>query len=363
MKKKVFLLLMINLLLFILTGCEKGPTADQYVNEQINAVKTGDAELFSTLLDKGIAKSNKEYVLQFPEELRPSYLAFLQKAFDTVDFEVAEARKNGKDSFSVQVSFKPVNIADTTKKTQNDFLADMSSADLNNEAGALLEASKKVLSESPVYETKANITIDVKKTKNGFTLDDNTLEILLAQTLHDYMAPYDSVCEILDAHGLLTSYLDASFKGEVTQFALYTEQTVEEAAAWYEGDTFNPPDNMTAAYTDRYTAALKEVFRQCKYTVHIPRKENGVYNYTVDVTVIPNNSLANTFSELENGIYYSEEEVDRTVVELLEAYAAAPSYGEETVVTMSLNMSTILNAGKDDSDLARLCTTIMPMGT
>ncbi|MEZ3433919.1 MAG: hypothetical protein K1W34_04700 [Lachnospiraceae bacterium] len=360
MKKKGFLLLMITLLLFSLSGCEKGPSADQYVEEQINAVKTGDGELFSSLLDKGIEKSNKQYVLQFPEELRPAYLAFLQEAFDAIDFQVSEARKNGDGLYSVQLSFKPVNIGDTTKKIQDDFLSGMASTDLNTEAEALLEASAKALSDSPAFEAKANVTLDVRKTEDGFILNENTLETLLTQTLRNYMAPYDAVCELLDTHGFLTAYLDASFKGEVTQFALYTDRTEDEALAWYEGDTFNPPDTMTAAYTDRYTAALKEIFRQCKYTVSIPRKENGVYNYTIDVTVIPNNSLLNTFSELDSGIYYSEEEVDKTVVELLEVYAAEPSYGEETVVTISLNMSTILNAGKDDSDLARLCNTIIP---
>lgn len=32
-------------------------------------------------------------------------------------------------------------------------------------------------------------------------------------------------------------------------------------------------------------------------------------------------------NELENGTYYSEEEVDRALVELMEKYAAAPTYG------------------------------------
>ena len=146
------------------------------------------------------------------------------------------------------------------------------------------------------------------------------MEILLSQVLRDYMEPYSSVCEILDVHNFLTAYLDASFKGDVAQFALYTDRTVEETDAWYEQDTFDPPENMTAAYTDRYTAALKKVFSQCKYTVNIPQKESGVYNYTVDVTVVPNNSLLNAFTQLESGVYYSEEEVDKTVVELLEEY-------------------------------------------
>lgn len=360
MKKKGFLLLTITLLLFLFSGCEKGPTADQYVGERINALKTGETEVFSPLLDKGIEKVNKEYILTFPKELKEPYLAFLQKAFNTVEFKVAEARKNGKDSFSVPVSFKPVNIANTTEDAKNNHLASMTSTDLEKETGSLLEAASKALEDAPAYETKANITIDVKKTEDGFSLDEKSLEILLSQVLHDYMEPYSSVCEILDAHNFLAAYLDASFKGDVAQFALYTDRTIEEATAWYEEDTFDPPENMTAAYTGRYTAALKEIFRQCKYTVDVPRKENGVYNYTVDVTVIPNNSLLNTFTELENGVYYSEEEVDKTVVELLEAYAMTPSYGEETVVTISLNVSTLLNTGKDESDITRLCNAIIP---
>ncbi len=360
MKKKGFLLLTITLLLFILSGCEKGPTADQYVGERINALKTGGTELFSPLLDKGIEKVNKEYILTFPEELRKPYLSFLKKAFDTVEFKVTEARKNGKDSFSVPVSFKPVNIAKTTEDIRNTYLSSMSSTDLGQETQSLLEAASKTLEDAPAYESKANITIDVKKTEDGFSLDEKSLEILLSQVLRDYMEPYSSVCEILDVHNFLTAYLDASFKGDVAQFALYTDRTVEETAAWYEQDTFDPPENMTAAYTDRYTAALKKVFSQCKYTVNIPQKESGVYNYTVDVTVVPNNSLLNAFTQLESGVYYSEEEVDKTVVELLEEYAVNPPYGKETVVTISLNVSTLLNAGKDDSDIARLFNAIIP---
>lgn len=360
MKKRGFLLLTIIFMLLVLSECEEGPSADQYVGEQITAVKTEDPEIFSSLLDKGIEQMNSEYVLQFPEDLKEPYLSFLQNAFNTVEFEIAEAKKNGDDAFTVHISFTPVNIADTTKDVRNDYLAGMSSTDLNHEVNTLLDSSLKTLKDAPAYETKVNTTIDVRKTENGFSLDDSSLEILISQVLHDYMEPYASICELLDAYDFMTAYLDASFKGEVERFALHTDRTIEEATLWYEEDTFTPPDTMTAPYTDRYTAALKDIFRQCIYTVGIPQKEKGIYNYRVDVTVIPNNSLLNVFSELENGVYYSEEEVDSTIVGLLEAYAAAPVYGEETTLTISLNMSTMLNAGKDDSDFTRLFNTIIP---
>ena len=112
------------------------------------------------------------------------------------------------------------------------------------------------------------------------------------------MQPYNSVCEVLDARDFMQSYLDASFKGDVAQFALHTDRTEEEALEWYEADVFTPPADLSSAYHDRYKKALKEIMKQCKYTVGIPRKEAGLYSYTIDITVTPNNSLVKTLTRL-----------------------------------------------------------------
>ena len=39
------------------------------------------------------------------------------------------------------------------------------------------------------------------------------------------MTPYDTFGALYDMQDFLTSYLDASFKGEVAQFALHTDRT------------------------------------------------------------------------------------------------------------------------------------------
>ena len=63
--------------LLLLAGCG-GKSADQYVGEQITAMKEKDPGAFTFLLEQGITESNALYTLQFPEELRTPTLDFLQ---------------------------------------------------------------------------------------------------------------------------------------------------------------------------------------------------------------------------------------------------------------------------------------------
>ena len=83
--------------------------------------------------------------------------------------------------------------------------------------------------------------------------------------------------------------------------------------------------------------------------------------YIIDVTVTPNTSFQSAMNELETGTYYSEEEVDRALVELMEKYAAAPTYGAQTTVTVSLNFKTLAAAGAEDSEITSLIDTILPV--
>ena len=175
------------------------------------------------------------------------------------------------------------------------------------------------------------------------------------------MEPYNSLCELYDAKDFLTAYLDASFKGEVTQFAKHTDRTKEEALSWYEGDVFSAPDDLSSAYKERYTLALKNILKQSRYTVHVPRKEQGLMNYTISVTTTPNNSLVTAYQEFESGTYYSIDEASRALVEKLEHYAASPVYGDETTTDISLNGHTLLDSGNEDSELQKLGTIICPM--
>ncbi|MCF2679460.1 hypothetical protein JQM69_01845 [Faecalicatena contorta] len=358
--KKIRLILMTLLVFALLAGCGSKNTAEKYVGSQITDIKEGNVDLLSSVLDAGIEESDSLYTLSFPEELKETYLSFLKEAFKSIEFEVSSAKENGENTYSVRVSFSPLDIGTTTEDVCNDYVNNMTSSDLTAEVSTLLENAQKAIADKPVYGEETYITLTVKKDGDAFSIADEDMHTFLMQVFLKYMQPYDSVCEILNEQDYLTAYLDATFKGEVAQFARHTNQTEDEVYAWYEEDVFTPPAELSAAYADRYETALKEIFRQCKYTVGIPKKESGGYNYTVDVTVIPNRSLANATAELANNTYYSVDALSKGFVEILEKYAASPVYGEETVVTISVDYQTLSSAGEADAEMTRLGDTIIP---
>ena len=45
----------------------------------------------------------------------------------------------------------------------------------------------------------------------------------------------------------------------------------------------------------------------------------------------------------------------------MEKYAAAPTYGSQTTVTVSLNFKTLAAAGAEDSEITSLIDTILPV--
>ena len=93
-----FLLFPALLGLLLLAGCG-GKSADQYVGEQITAMKEEDPGAFTFLLEQGITESNALYTLQFPQELRTPTLDFLQEAFRTMEFEVTEAKEQSDSQY------------------------------------------------------------------------------------------------------------------------------------------------------------------------------------------------------------------------------------------------------------------------
>lgn len=361
MMKRRFLLPLILFLLFLLTGCTDKDSADKYLGEQITSIKEKDPETLSFLLEKGIEESNDKYTLQFPKELKDTYLTFLQEAFQTVTFEVEDAKKNGKNVYTVQVHYTPVDISATTKDICNTFLSAMNSSNLNTEMKALLEQAAAALKDAPRYNEKTYSVLSVDKTEEGFQIKKEDMEKFLSRTIANYMTPYDSICELLNARDFLNAYLDASFKGDVARFALHCKKTESEILSWYDSDVFLPSADMPPSYSERYMSALKELLKQCVYSVGIPKKESGVYDYTIDVTVTPNNSLTALFSEWSDGDYYSEEEVNQTLVELLEKYAANPSYGDEKIITVRLNLTTIMEAGNEGAEITNLAREILPL--
>lgn len=357
--RKIISFLAFSLLMgLLLAGCGSKESADAYVGEQITKLKENSTEGLEAVLEKGIAESNETYVLQFPEELKQPYLEFLQSSFKNIEFEVQKAKKDGDDKFSVRVGFTPINIGSTTQDKRELYLTAIGSNDIAAEVGKLLDQLKEE-ADSPVFDPETFVTVEVQKDGDSFKVKDEDMQNLVEQAFENYMAPYDSVCEILDVQDFLKAYLDASYKGEVTQFAKHTDRTEEEAIEWYEGEAFDAPYDLSSAYVDRYQAALKEIVKQCQYTVGLPKKESGIYNYTIDVTVVPNTSLVDAMTELESGTYYSIDAVSQSLVEILEKYAAAPSFGQETVVTVALNLDTLFNASANDSELSKLADTIL----
>lgn len=358
MKKKRLLLIPCIIALLLLTGCEK-EGADDAIVTKINALKREDTEPFETLLNEGIKEPNESYVLQFPDELKKTYVSFLQQAFNRMEFEISKPKKQEDKTQVVTVSFQPISIGETMKDACQKHLDSMSSADLTQEMKALLEAKDSPLKGDPVFQGKTSSTFHLKKTDKGYTFAEKELNAFLKKALVGYMKPYESVCEILDIQDFMTSYLNASFKGDVTNFALHTDRTEEEALAWYESDTFTPPSDLSSDYAQRYQDALKNILKQSQYTVGIPKKVTS--GYTVEVTLTPNNSFVDAFHEFEQGTYYSIEEASAGLVQAMEKYAATPTYGAETSMTITLNTESLLLSDQTESEMQTLAQTILPI--
>ncbi len=357
MRKPIFLISGLCALA-LLTGCSKD-TADRYVGEQITSMKEKGSDTFASLLEEGIAKSNEEYVLQFPEELKEPYQEFLKDSFNAVTFEVSSAKKKDDKTFTVQVTYTPINVMKSTQAANSEYCNNLDSTDLTAVVTSILEEDSEILADSPVHDNEIITSLDVTKDGDKFSITDDSLKKFVEQTIIDYMDPYNQACDILDTYDFFNSYLNASFKGDVEQFALHTDRTVEEALQWYEEDVFDPPADLSSAYADRYKAALKTIMNQCQYTTGIPKKDATGYGYTIDVTTTPNNSLADAYHEFENGTYYSLDEASAGLVQAMEKYAAAPTFGEETTLSITINTSTLLSAGLQDSELSNMAATIL----
>lgn len=359
MRRRTLLILCLSALA-LLTGCSRN-TAEKYVGEQITSIKEKGCDSFTKLLDEGIAESNETFVLQFPEELREPYQDFMKESFARITFEVSKAQKMNDGTYSVQVTYTPLNIKKSLTDTNTELVTGLETTEPADAVASILEKDADILKDSPSYDTETISTIDVSKDGEKFTVKQESLDKFIAQAIPGYMEPYNAVCDILDSYDFIKAYLDASFKGDVARFAIHTGRTEEEALAWYEADVFTPPSDLSEAYIPRYQEALKTIMKQCQYTVGIPKKEEGIYSYTVDITTTPNKSFADAYHEFENGTYYSIEEVSAGLIQAMEKYAAAPTFGEETTVTVPVNVSSLLNAGMTDSELSNLATTILVM--
>lgn len=360
MYKKYILPLILSLLcLSLFAGCSK-ESADQYVSGELAAIQENGTEIFSQILEDEIAQTTQLYTLEFPEELKTSYISFLQRAFNTMEFQVHKAKKSEKGTYSVDLSFAPIDFITTLEKSDTSYASSLSSSDLNAEVTALLKEDGKILQKDPKFDKEIMTTLTVTMEDGEFEISSEEWKKFLQKALQGYMQPYDKICELLDARDFMQSYLDACFKGDVTQFVKHTNRTEEDALKWYESDVFTPPKDLDPAYTDRYVAAAKAIMNQCQYTVGIPKKEEGLYNFTFHITYIPNLGFQKTIEEIEHGTFSSVKEVSRGLVETLEKYAATPAYGEEASMPVSLNLTNMLNSAEPDSEFQKLGASILP---
>lgn len=89
-------------LMMLCSGCEKKESADDYLGRLITRAKENEGELQS-VLETGIAdaKSSNDFVIDFPDELKESYEAFLKEALNQVQFDLTKQTR----SLMIPISF------------------------------------------------------------------------------------------------------------------------------------------------------------------------------------------------------------------------------------------------------------------
>lgn len=344
------------------TGCEKKEAADDYLGRLITRAKENEGEL-SAVLEDGLSdvKSTENIAIDFPEELKEPYETFLMEALNQVQFELNKAEETGKNTYSVRVTYEPVDIAALTEETNFEYAKNISSTDFCAEAKGLLEQDTELLAGATKQQKKSR-TITVTKDGDKFSIEEDEMKALFEDALQGYMAPYTSVAKVFDMRDYLQAYLDATLKGETERYQLHTGSTAEEAASWYE-DSFSGyrMDELSDEQNERLKNAAKEIYRNCQYTVGVV-KQNTLTEYVLEVTTTPNTSLLSAASEYESGTYYSVSESINGLLNAYDKYAAAPTYGAETSITVTWNAMDLMwmNNQTDNEEYNRLMETIIP---
>lgn len=364
MKRKITLLLSC-LLVFCLVfgnGCEKKEAADDYLGRLITRAKENEGEL-SGVLEDGLSdvKDAENIAIDFPEELKEPYEVFLMEALNQVQFELNRPEETGDGTYSVRVTYEPVDIEAVTEETNFEYAKNISSTDFCAEAKKLLEQDTEIL-EGAAKQQKKSRTITVTKDGDEFSIEEDELKALFEDALQGYMAPYISVAKVFDMRDYLQAYLDASLKGDTERYQLHTGSTAEEAAGWYD-DSFSGyrMDEFSDEQNERLKNAAKEIYRNCQYTVGVV-KQNTLTEYILEVTTTPNTSLLSIGSEYESKTYYSMSESINGLLDTYDKYAASPTYGEETSVTVTWNALDIMRMSNqtDNEEFNRLMETIIP---
>ncbi len=342
------------------SGCEKKESAGEYVGRMISSAKE-NTEDFAGVLDDGIAevKEKQGFVIDFPEELKEPYEEFLRSVLSQIQFNVNKAEKDSENTYTVKVTYAPVDIGAATEAANMEFVKQISSADFCSETKKLLKKDKELLQASGSQQKKS-MTIKVDKSGGGFVARREDMKALLKDALQGYMAPYSAVAQVFNMRDFIQSYLDASMKNETEEYQKHVGFSSEEAARWYE-DSFAgfQIGDLSEEQNGRYISAVKTIYHNCQYSVGTV-KQNSMTEYMVDITTTPNNSFLDAMNEFNAGTYYSQAEVSESFVKCCEAHAAAPSYGEETTVTITWNSLDMISSQRDNPEYNRMIETIIP---
>ena len=365
MKKKSLCFLLAGIMVFglCLSGCSGQVRKDpkEAVEKTVlNSLKV-KAEDFSGLLEDGIKETDElnEFTLTFPEEAEEAYLYFMSAAYSKVKPEIASIDEK-EGSYTARVTFDPLDLRLSAADTIDTYVGALKSADPAEALDGLLTEVKKELKKKPVYAEKLVYDFKVEKDGDSYKISEKDIRKVMKNAVTEYMLPYETINGIMDERTYFQAYLDASLKGEFTQFMKHSGKTQEEAQVWYEsGGAFDPPDDLSQPYRERCSAAVKNIIKQCSYSVGIP-KQNGIMDFTVEVVITPNNSLTAAWNEFQNGTYYDIDSASAAFVGILEKYAAAPALGEETIFKAEVNASSFTSVD-ESSDVYRLVNAICPV--
>lgn len=363
MKKRILCVLLSGAMVLgmCLSGCgaSREDPKETVKKAVLDALKL-KGEDFSIFLEDSIQETDEinNFTLSFPKEAEEPYLDFLRTAYSKVEIEVASVDEKEGD-YIARVSFDPLNVALTLQETEDTYVESLESTDSAEALTGLLKEGAKALKENAVYDDKDTVDFTVKKKGDSFVVSGEDVEKVKENALVEPMQPYELINGMLNMQGFFKAYLDASFKGELTEFMKHMHKTQEEAEQWYEGDgSFDAPEDMAEAYRERYTAACKSIYKQSKYSVGIPHKLPGMFKYTVDVTYTPNLGFMKAWDEFESSTYPDIEAASAAYVECMEKYVQTPAYGEETVQSVELSVDSFFN--EETSDIYMLVNEICP---
>ena len=82
--------------------------------------------------------------------------------------------------------------------------------------------------------------------------------------------------------------------------------------------------------------------------------------FEVDITTTPNISFLDAMNEFQSRSYYSQAEVNESFLKDCENHAAAPSYGEETTITITWNTLNLFSDQMENPEYIKMIETILP---